>query len=188
MVLDLLGRHVGRGADAGHCRLICRTGDCCTKVGNLDVHILGHENIGRFDVTVQHAHLACKVERARAFENHLDYHFNRQQVCRVAVALQRCALDILHHDVFFEIFRHRVVNRGDVRVNQLARERGFGDEELFVQVPGLFVRQRFGAYALDRHFAIVKRVLAQVNDAGCTFAKLAQNGVFANFFHDKPLI
>ncbi len=184
VLLDLLGRHVGRRADGRDLRGVAARDQRRAEVGDLHVGLARVQDVGGLDVAVRDAHLVRELERARALEDDLHHAVDRQQLLRVAMPLQRAAVDVLHDDVVQLVVGHRVVDLADVRVLQLAGERGLGDEQLAVQLAAVGVLERLGQHHLDRDVAAVERVVAQVDDAGRASPELAQHRVLADALGD----
>src|SRR5581483_8127 len=90
------------------------------------------------------------------------------------------AIDVFHDDVMQLLFRHRVIDLADVRVLQLAGERGFGEKQFLVQPCALGVLEVLGEGDLDRDIAIVERVVALVDLGGRALAELSPNRVLAD--------
>ena len=166
MLLHLLRRHVGGRADRRDLRRVAAGDQRGAEVGDLHVGLAGVEDVGRLDVAVRDAHLVRELERARALEDDLDHLVDRQQVLRRAELLQRAAVDVLHHDVVQRLVGDRVVDLADVRVLQLAGERGLGDEQLAVELAALRVVEQRRGDQLDRDVALGERVVAEVDLGG----------------------
>src|SRR5262249_7573269 len=121
--------------------------------------------------------------RARALEDDLHHLLEREQVIRHAVELHRPAGDVLHHDVARFLADAGVVDLRDVRMLQLSRERGLGEEQLAEQPPAHRVAQRLRENALYRDLAIAERVLAQEHLRGGAFAELAHDRIVGDALH-----
>src|ERR1019366_3747523 len=130
------------------------------EVGNLDVGLSVQQDVGRLDVAVDDPGAVGEIQGPGAFENDLDDPVERQQGVRVAVRLERAAVDVFHHHVGEAFVHHRVVDLHDVRVRELAGERRFGDEQLFEQVAILGVGERVGEHHLDGDLAVGERIVA----------------------------
>lgn len=72
----------------------------------------------------------------------------------VGVFFQRAAGDILHDDVAELFGNHRVVNLDDVRVPELADQRGVIEEKIGVKLARFGIAERFRAGDLDRHLTL----------------------------------
>jgi hypothetical protein len=136
---------------------------------------------------VDHALLGRIVERLAALEDDLEHLRYRQQAVDAREALERAAVDILHHDVAAVAFRHRVVDRRDVRMGQLARERSLGDEELAVALAVLAIPQRLGQHPLDRHVPTRKWIDRLEHRAGRAASQLAHDFVFADLARSQNM-
>ena len=92
LLVDLLGRHVGRRAEEALDLRVRRVRDLGgAEVADLDVVALGQQDVGRLDVAVDHAVLEGVVERAAHLEDHQHRLAHRQQVRLGAVLLERAA-------------------------------------------------------------------------------------------------
>ena len=85
--------------------------------------------------------------------------------------------DVLHHDVAQVAFDDRVEHADDVRVVQLAGERGFVEEELLEALGLLLAQVRVALGELDRDLAVVERVLGKIDDGRGPLAQFRQDGV-----------
>jgi len=70
-----------------------------------------------------------EFERPRAFEDDLDDPLDRQQSVWRAVILERSAVHVFHDDVAQVLGDDGVENLHDVRVRELADQRGFVEKE-----------------------------------------------------------
>ncbi len=140
------------------------------------------QDVGRLDVAVDDAVLEGVVERAVALEDDLDRLLERQQRVGVAVLLERAARHVLHHDVRIAFFRHRIVDRRDVRMIELAGQGGFVEEDALKAPERVGVGGVGGHEHLDRDFT-VREGIARVEDAaGRALAELAQHRILADAF------
>ena len=105
---------------------------------------------------------------------------DRQQVLRRAEPLQRAAVHVLHHDVVRRFVGDRVVDLADVRVLQLAGERGLGDEKLAVELAALRVVEQRRGNQLDRDVALGEGVVAEVDLGRGAGAQVAHDRVLAD--------
>jgi hypothetical protein len=137
------------------------------------------QDVGRLDVAVGDAEAVGIIERPRAFENQLDDAVDRQQAAGMGMGFQRAAGDILHDDIAEILGDHGIVDLDDVRVVELADQRGLVEEQVAVQLALFRVAQDARAGNLDRHVALGKRVAAEVDGAGRTFPERLDQFVFA---------
>ena len=137
--------------------VVSRAGDQRgAEVGDLHVgRLAGVQDVAGLDVAVRDALHVRVVERARALEHDLDDLLDRQQLLRRAEPLQRAAGDVLHDDVAGVLADAGVVDLADVRMRELAGERGLGEEELAEQLAARRVAQRFRE---DATFTATSRV------------------------------
>ena len=177
LLADLLGGHVGGRADPGHMGGIGSGGQGKPEVGDLDVGRPGHQDVPGLDVPVRDADLVGVGQGPRALEDNLDDLVDRQQVVRRGARLERPAGHELHDDVAGIVLDHRVVDRHDVRMRELAGERRLGEEELPVDASAGAVAQRLREDPLDRNLTVVERVAAEVHLAGRPFAELPDDRV-----------
>ena len=98
------------------------------------------------------------------------------------VRLERATFDVFHDDVAALVVGHRVVDGADMRMRQLAGERGLGQEKLAKPLAVLFVAEDVPLDDLDRDLAIGKRIHAQIDGTGRAFAQFAQDLIFADLF------
>ena len=187
VLLHLLRRHVGRRADRRDLGRVAAGDQRGAEVGDFHVGLAGVQDVRRLQVAVGDSHLVREIERAGALEDHLHHALDGQQALRVAVLLQRPAVDELHHDVVQLVLGDRIVDLADVRVRQLAGERGLGDEQLFEQLAARGVAENLLEHQLYRHVAAVERIVAQEHFAGRAFAELAHHAVFADVLPDRRL-
>ena len=127
------------------------------------------------------AEVVGEVERPRAFEDQLDDAVDRQQVARLRMCVERAAGDVFHDDVADVLGDHRVVDLDDVRVVELADQRGLVEEQVAVQLALFRVAQDAGDGHLDRHVALRERVAGEVDGAGRTFPEFPDQFVLAEF-------
>ena len=157
---DLLGRHVGGRADARDLRGVRARELRGAEVRHLDVEIRPQHDVGGLDVAVHDADGVGVLERLAALVGDLRGARHRQQVRRLAVRLQRGALHQFHHQVaqvLAVLLLHAgVENADDVRMAQLARERGLVLEEL-ERAARLFRVVRHRIEHLDRDLAAGER-------------------------------
>ena len=125
------------------------------------------------------AHVHFKLTRNR-FSMHM-----RWVMAGLGVLLQGAAGDVLHDDVA-EFFRHhRIENLDDVRVVELADQRGFVQKEMGVDLALISIIKNIGGGNLDRHVALGEGVAAQVDRAAGPFADLFDQLIFAEFFEHR---
>jgi hypothetical protein len=82
----------------------------------------------------------------------------------------------------------RVVDLGDVRVGELAGERGLGDEQLAEDLPALRVVEPLLVDDLHRDVAARELVVAQVDLARRAVAELADDLVLADPVHGEGVV
>jgi hypothetical protein len=186
VAVQLLGRHVGERADTKDLRLVAAQVEHAAEVGDLDVdHLVSlqqREQVGGLDIAVDQALAEHITERHRALETDLDDLLQRQQRIRPAVAAQRDARHILHHEVGRDRVAHRVEQLHDVGVLQAADERGLGGEETLprARLAAFGVGRQAGAHAFDRDLAVVEVVAGEEHLARRALAQLAQHAVAAD--------
>jgi hypothetical protein len=101
------------------------------------------------------------------------------------VPLQRAAADVLHDDVAQVALVDRVVDRRDVRVAQLAHERGLVEERALHLPAHLVAGERVPLHQLDGDALRVERVLGEEHAAGGAGSQRAQHRVLADFFRQR---
>jgi hypothetical protein len=84
--------------------------------------------------------------------------------------------------------RHRVVDLADVRVLQLAGERGLGDEELAVELAALRVVEQVRRYQLDRDVPLGEGVVAEVDLGGRAGAEVALDRILPDLLQLERLV
>ena len=137
---------------------------------------------------MRNADAVRKVEGARTFENDFDNALDRQQFFRCGVGFQRSALYVFHDDVTQGIVNRRIVNLRDVRMRQLADQRGFVEEKMFVQPSARGVFENFRRGDLDGDLTLGKSVHAQINRRCGAFTQCADQVVFADLVHGVPAV
>ena len=151
------------------------------KSADLGLAVGRQQDVARLDVAVDDAVLVRVLERADALEDDLDHLADRQQPVARRVLLQRAARHVLHHQVAAVRLDHRVVDVDDVRVVELAGERGFGDERLVhARARSRYRAPRANSQHLDRDVALGERVARKVDVAGGAAADLADHRVLAD--------
>ena len=150
---QLFRRHVTGRADVADLGLFDVQQQRRAHVRDLDVSVRGEQHVGGFDVAVDHAVELRIVQRTAALEHVLHHAVDGQQIARFGVFFQRAAVDVFHDDVAGVVAYHRVVDRHDVRVRQLARERSFIVQLALVQLAHFGVAQYLLLQYLDRDFA-----------------------------------
>src|SRR5207244_13166994 len=106
-----------------------------------------------------------------------------QQVLRGAEALHGAAGDVLHDDIARVLADAGVVDLRDMRMLELAGERGLGEKQLAEEAPARRVAQRLREDALHRNFAVAEWVLAEKHFRGRAFAELAQDRIVGDVVH-----
>ena len=82
---------------------------------------------------------------------------------------------------------HRVVDLDDVRVVELAGERGLGDERLVLHALGMRIRVALEQKYLDRDVAPAERVAREIDRAGGAAADLPDQRVLAQLLLELEL-
>ena len=154
---QLFRRHIAGRADVADLRLFDVQQQRRAHVGDLDVAVFGEQHVGGLDVAVDDAVELRVVQRAAALEHVIHHAVDGQQVVRFGIFFQRAAADIFHHDVAGIVADHRIVDRHDVRMRQLACQRGFVIQLALVQFAHLGVVQYLLLQYLDRHLALRER-------------------------------
>ena len=177
----LLGRHVGRRAHAGDLRGLVTVAllEGGAEIAHLGLARRRQQDVAWLDVAVDHAVLEGVLQRSDALEDDLHHLAERQQVGDVRVRVERGAGDVLHHQVAVVGLGHRVQDVDDVRVVQLAGERGLGEERLVHHALGVRVRVLVEQEHLDRHFPVGEGVARQEHVAGGAATDLADDRVLA---------
>jgi len=93
------------------------------------------------------------------------------------------ALDVLHHDVAVLVLDHRVEDLHDVRVVQLAGERGLVQEHALVHRRVLVALERLGERDLDGDLAFGERIVGEIDLGGGALAELAHQLVLPDGLH-----
>ncbi len=168
----MFGRHISRRADGGNLGAIVLVVDGGAEIGNLDLRIRRQQQVGRLDVAVRKADAVGKGEGPGAFENELDNAVDRKQMAKGGMFFQRPASDVFHDDVAELFGNHRVVNLGDVRVPELADQRGFVEKKMGVKLARFRVAEGFRRGDLDRHLTLGEGVATEINGTGGAFAEL----------------
>ena len=96
------------------------------------------------------------------------------------VLFQRLAGDVLHHQVAAVGLDHRVVDIDDVRVAELAGERGFGDERLVHDALGIGIGPLLELQHLDGDVSLREGVAREVHAARGPDADLADDRILAD--------
>src|SRR2546423_2307611 len=126
-------------------------------------------------------------EGADALEDDLDHLGDRKERRYIGVRLEGRARHVFHDEVAAAGLDHRVENVDDVRMIQLARERGLRDERLvlhaLLRLVGALIEQEH----LDRDVALGERVAREVHPARSAGADLPHNRVFADVLDLGPL-
>ena len=178
--VDDFRRHIERRADRGD---LCFVRDAIqrrAKIGQLDIAAGLVKNISRLYIAMNQPLRIGKAQRTHAFENDFGDDQGIEQFVGFAILFERTAFDIFHDDVAHALIDDGVVNPDDVRVHDLARERGFIQEHALVKRAVFGVLQHFRKHDLDRDIAIVEGVLGHVNRAGCAAPEFAQDAIFTD--------
>ena len=150
------------------------------EVADLDVALFADEDVGRLDVAVNDSLPVGEFQRQAAFKRDFDDALDRQQIGDLAKVLQRRAVHILHDDVAVVLRHVGVVDRHDVRMNQLADQGGFVQENLTEAPAQVGVDARRLADKLDGDVPVRERILAEENAAGRPATDLLADGVLAD--------
>ncbi len=143
------------------------------------------QDVAGLDVAVREPERLREGERPHALEADLGHFARLEERVGLAELFQRAALDELHHDVAVLVLHHRVVDLHDVRVVELAGERGLVEEHALVHRAVLGVLQRLRERDLHRHLALGEGILGEVYLAGGAAAQLAQQLVLADRLHRR---
>ena len=170
----LLGRHVGGRAD-GHPgrglellrrRPVQRLGD--PEVGDLDVPLLGDQEVLRLEVAVHDVLLLGGGEAGEEVVQDHD-HLLGPQLAHVRA--QRAAAQVLHRDVRRALGEERLIDDDDVRVAERAGDVRLAQEALDqLRILGAERRQ-----LLERHQPLQIGLARQVDRGHAAAAQLAQN-------------
>src|SRR5258706_81621 len=180
LLLQLLGRHVGRRADRADLRRLAARNQRGAEIGDLHVGLAGVQDVRRLHVAVRDAEAMRELQRASALEDHLHRAVDRQEAVGPGVLLERAAVDELHHEVMQALVRHGIVDLADVRMLQLAGERRLGEEQLPIEAAALPILGRFGESDLHPDGAVVEGGAALVDLRGGAFTELAKDRVLAD--------
>ena len=130
--------------------------------------------------------LKSVVERAAAFETDLQHVRDGQQGVRADVARQVPARDQLHGDVAPFLLHRSIEDRHDVRVAQLARERGLVQKLQAKDLSVLRILEHRGVDRLQRDLLPRERVFREVNGARRSLAEHFLHLVLADLeFHPR---
>ena len=154
-----------------------------TEVGDLDVALAFDEDVGRFDVAMDDALILRIFQRLTTLVDDLGDAPQRQQMVHLGVTFQRLALDVLHHHVILFALHHRVVDLDDVRVRELACERGLGEQQLAEGFAAARVLHHHRIEQLERHLLTIERIERQVHGAGRTMSEFFHDLIFADGIH-----
>src|SRR5690348_15090773 len=88
----------------------------------------GYQDIGRFDIPMYHTFSIRIVERTATLERDLDHVGDRQQSIGRRVTREIAAMHVFHRDIADLLVDDGVEDRANVRMDQLASERGFAQE------------------------------------------------------------
>ena len=177
---DLLGRHV---VDRAHHDVAA--GQLRTdEAGEPEVHQLhrpglGHEDVARFDVAVNHA-VAMRVlqplaDLAGYFQLAAQAHARRVRHPR----RQILAREVLHGEVGLSVVLAEVMDRDDVLVRELAGGAGLA-EEPFAALGVLFDGRRDH---LDRDDPLQEGILGPIHHSHATLAELFEEVIAADCRH-----
>ena len=137
------------------------------------------QQVGRLDVAMDDALELRVVERAAALEHVFHHAVERQQVVRMDVFFQRAAGHIFHHDVIRFVAEYRFVGRDDVRMDELARQRGLVLQLLAILPAEPRVVEEFLLDHLDGDLAVLERVVSQIDHAGPALSQFLDQAIRA---------
>ena len=170
--LELLGRHVGGGAQhraaAGDARAVGRRRDA--EVDELRDRVVAQQHVGRLDVAVDHPVGVRVVERSAELARHAR-HPPRAQRAVAQRGRERLTGHVLHDDQHALVVDRGVVDRHEVRVVQRRAELRLAHEAL------LDVSRAVGMQPLDRHLAVETFVLAQQHGRHSPGAQMPEHAV-----------
>ena len=127
------------------------------EIAHLGLALVREQDVPGLDVAVDDAVLEAYSSARIALEDDLD-HLAAAAAARSTrgVRLERRAGHVLHHQVAVVGLDHRVVDLDDVRVVELAGERGLGDERLVLHALVLRVGVAVEQEHLDRDVALAR--------------------------------
>jgi len=120
------------------------------------------------------------VEGAAALEHVFHHAIKRQQVIAMDEFFQRAAGYVFHHDVIRFLAEYRFVSLDDVRMDELACQRGFVRQLLAVLSAQARIVQEFPLDQLDGDFAILERVVSQIDRTGPALSQFLDQAVGAD--------
>ncbi len=102
---------------------------------------------------------------------------------------QALALDVLHHHVIYlAVIHHRIKNFYNMRMRQLACQRGFTEQQLAVSLGAIVVDQYIEIEEFYCDLVPGCRIQAEEHRAGRTVTQLSDDFVFANFVHKNKSV
>ena len=94
---------------------------------------------------------------------------------------QRAAGHVLHDDIALLLSDYRIKNLDDVRVVELADQRGLVEKKVGVELALFRILQHFRCGDLDRHIALGKRIAAKEHRAAGAFSDPFDQLILAEF-------
>ena len=186
VALDLLGRHVGRGADAhdeGRVAVhVLAQVQRQAEIEDLRLVVAGDQDVGWLDVTMDDALPVRIIERHAALENDADDPVQGQQAVDPGMVLEREAVDVLHRQIGIVVLDDALVDLGDVGMGEAAGDHLLVLEQLAqaARHGGTIVAE---ADQLDRHRQVGIRADAEVDRGGRPLAQFLDDAVLADAVH-----
>ena len=129
------------------------------------------------------------AERAKELRRErIEIEGRRFRKAGLGMGFQRAAGNVFHDDVTEVLGNDGIVNLDNVRVIELADQRGFVEEQAAVELTFFRVAQDVRRGDLDRDGPLGKWVTAEVDGAGRTVAEFSDQFVFAELFHQFAII
>jgi len=184
VAVELFGRHIGQAADAEDLGLVGALVEDAAEVGHLDLRDLVaihlHQQVGGLHVAVDQALAVAVAQRHRALEAHFHDLRQRQQAVGAAVAAQRAAADVFHHQIGRIGVGHGVEDLHHVGVVQPPDQRRLGGKETLLVMQFARIGQQAAAHALDRDIEVGEAVVGQEDLARGAFTDLGLHLVLAD--------
>ena len=176
--IDLLGAHVGRRthqhAGLGQPRRlrILMTRD--TEIGQHRRHRIAEHDVGRLQITMHHAVIMSKLQRATNL--HHDGHRFTERQTRSHVIVQGAALEVLHRDVGGVFAFDDVIDGDDIAMRQFRQRAPFHEEALLELLGVIDVTP----HHLERDFSIERTLDRQMHGRHAADAQLADQLIAGN--------